>query len=101
MEISRPLVRVLCLGAFGLVPVRADESRLVARPRSVIVRSRFGGQISGFDIQRHVSFLTYNAEIKTIAVILAPYSTLPDRMTGWSAVASSKTRLRSTRRFLI
>jgi hypothetical protein len=96
-----PLVRILCLGAFGLVAVRADESRLAARPGNVIVRSRFGGQISGFDIQHHVSFLTYNAEVKTIAEILAPYSILPDRMTGWSAVASSKTGLRSMRRFLI
>ena len=51
--------------------------------------------------QSRVFVLTNNAEVKTIAATSALYSILPDRMTGWSAVASSKAGLGSTRRFSI
>jgi hypothetical protein len=53
------------------------------------------------NIKARVSFLTNDVEIKTIAVLSTLYSIRLDRMTGRSAVASSKIGLESTRRFSI
>ena len=140
MKMSHALRCLSCLAALTLIPTRAGESKSAVGPGSVIVHSKFGGQIFRFDIdpngnegirsespslpggkylvavetnlharegtpsmniQSRVSFLTNNAVVRTIAATSALYSILPDRMTGWSAVASSKTGLRSTRRFSI
>jgi hypothetical protein len=101
MKMSHALLCLFCLGVLALIPARAGESKPAIGPGSVIVKSKFGRQIFGFDIQSRVSFLTNNAEVRTIAATSAPYSILPDRMTGQAAVASSKTGLGSTRRFSI
>jgi hypothetical protein len=119
MKMSHALRCLSCLAVLMLIPTPAGESKSAVGPGSVIVHSKFGGQIFGFNIasnlsrtkssegtpdmniQSQVSFLTNNAEVKTIAATSALYSILPDRMTGWSAVASSKAGLGSTRRFSI
>ena len=118
---SPALLCLFCLGILTLIPVRTGESKGAVGPGSVIVQSKFGGQIFGFHIdlngnegilrgslslacgkylaavetnlharegapsmnmQSRVSFLTNNAEVKTIAATSAPYSILPDRMIG-------------------
>ena len=116
---SHALRCLSCLAVLTLIPTRAGESKSAVGPGSVIVHSKFGGQIFGFNIasnlsrtkssegtpdmniQSRVSFLTNNAEVRTITATSALYSILPDRMTGWSAVASSKTGFGLTRRFSI
>jgi hypothetical protein len=140
MKMSHALLCLFCLGVLTLIPARAGESKPAVGPGRLIVTSKFGGRIFGFDIdpngnegilsestplpggkylaavetnlharegtpsmniQSRVSFLTNNAEVRTIAATSAPYSILPDPMTGQSAVASSETGLGSTRRFSI
>ena len=140
MKMSRALLFLFCLGVLTIIPARVGGSKPAVGLGSVIVHSKFGGQIFLFDIDPNenegilsestslpggkylaavetnlhacegtpsmniklrVSFLTNNAEVKTIAATSPPYSILPDRMTGQSAVASSKAGLGSTRRFSI
>ena len=50
MKISRALLCLSCLGVLMLIPARAGESKPAIGPGSVIVHSKFGGQIFGFDI---------------------------------------------------
>ena len=140
MKMSHALLCLFCLAVLTLIPARAGESEPAVGPGGVIVKSKFGGQIFGFDIdpngnegilsestslpggnypgavetnlharegtpsvniQSRVSFLTKDAEVRTIAATSATYSILPGPMTGQSAVASSETGLGSTRRFSI
>jgi hypothetical protein len=50
MRISHVLLCLFCLGVLTIIPARAGESKPAIGPGSVIVHSKFGGQIFGFDI---------------------------------------------------
>jgi hypothetical protein len=50
MKMSHALLCLFCLAALTLIPARGAESEPAVAPSSVIVHSKFGGQIFGFDI---------------------------------------------------
>jgi len=47
---SHALFCLFCPGVFTLIPARPGGSKPAIGPDSVIVHSKFGGQIFGFDI---------------------------------------------------
>jgi hypothetical protein len=50
MKMSPALLCLFSLGILTIIPVRTGESKGAVGPGSVIVQSKFGGQIFGFDI---------------------------------------------------
>ncbi len=50
MKMSHALRCLSCLAVLMLIPIRAGESKSAVGPGSVIVHSKFGGQIFGLDI---------------------------------------------------
>jgi hypothetical protein len=50
MKMSHALLCLFCLAVLTLIPARAGQSEPAVGPGSVIVKSKFGGQVFGFDI---------------------------------------------------
>jgi hypothetical protein len=91
--VASAMLGLLCLGAEGRSAAQADESRAAA-PASVIVHSKFGGQIFGFDIdQNGTEGVLSEAQTLSDGSVLAAVETF-DQRTGkiLKVIAQSKTQ---------